>query len=352
MVLETPAVQTSLDPTELFPPIDEGPSWGTLLPVTDPSTIFRHSGWQTIRQRVYDSLGRTGQHHTRLHAFRRCGCDAYVMRTVAEPHQYRVTGSGCHDRFCTPCARERSQKIALTVIDQMRDSKLRFATLTVLSTPDPLAQRITHLLKSFATLRRTALWDQHVTGGVAFLECTYSTKRRQWHPHLHCLIEGSYMPQRLLSQAWYKTTGDSSIVDIRFVKSASHAAHYVTKYAVKPLSGIPTNEPDLLDEAVHALRRRRLCTTYGTWRGLLLTQTEPTDAWILVESLNDLIARAKQGQQDAVSILNRLAPRIADRLIDASTQSRDPPRADARQPDQMTMPAPTRFNALSWAAGP
>ena len=52
-------------------------------------------------------------------------------------------------------------------------------------------------------------------GGLYAVEAV--NKGRGWHVHLHVLVEGGYVSQRLLAADWQELTGDSCIVDIREV---------------------------------------------------------------------------------------------------------------------------------------
>lgn len=68
--------------------------------------------------------------------------------------------------------------------------------------------------------------DQHIKY-VAVVEWT-----KAGQPHIHCLIESSYVPQKWLSQAWNALHG-APIVDIRRVKPGQGAAKYLAKYLTK-----------------------------------------------------------------------------------------------------------------------
>ncbi len=253
------------------------------------STTFRHSGWRRERRLVAASLVRTNQPTCRREAFRWCGSDAYVLQSLTDPGVYRIAGSSCHDRFCLPCARERSNAIALNVLERVKGKSLRFLTLTVKSTDETLKDRLDHLYSSFQTLRRRAFWTSRVTGGVAFLELKWNSESCSWHPHFHIVIEGRYMAQQKLKSIWWAITGDSHIVDIRLVRDVETAARYVTKYASKPFNNSFVNRPIRLDEAVLALKGRKLLTTFGDWRGITLQRPPDPTAWVNIGPLEDFL---------------------------------------------------------------
>lgn len=307
---------TSLDPPETNPHcpqtvasigVEHLPS-SELDPLDVHSTActFRHSGWAHDRRRVYDSFRRTAQTGNRLQHFRECGKHAYVFQSLDSPDNYAIGGSTCHDRFCLPCARERSRLIATNVITELEKEQARFMTLTLKSDNEPLADLLAKLSTDFAALRRTKLWRNKVTGGVAFIEVKWKQNTQRWHPHLHCLVQGRYIPQRDLSALWLQITGTSKIVDIRFARDSAGVTHYVTKYASKPFDHTVIMEPNRLDEAVLALKGKRLCLTFGKWRGLKLTERVDAERWVSLGTLTEFLHRAESGDQAAATILQAL----------------------------------------------
>lgn len=277
------------------------------IDVRPPAAVaFRHSGWEATRRRIFDAFFRTAQPTNRKSQFQYCGSCAYILRNVEDPDVYRIAGSCCHDRFCLPCAKERSHAISLNVLEHLSKRRARFLTLTIKSTDEPLTDLLDKLYTGFQKLRQTKLWRASVTGGVAFLEINWSPERNRWHPHLHILIEGKYIPQPKLKALWYHITGDSYVVDIRLVLNADQAAKYITKYASKPFNNTFLTRPDRLDEAIVALKGRKLLLTFGTWRGVTLLHTPSDGAWQNVGSLQTYIENAAAGDKHARSVLNSL----------------------------------------------
>lgn len=298
------------------------------------SVAFRHSGWARLRRLVVESLRRTGQPETRITSFADCGSHSYVLQSVENRNLYRLAGSSCHDRFCLPCANERSHAIALNVTEQLVGKQSRFLTLTLKATNEPLHVTLDRLYAAFQTLRRRAFWKRRVTGGVAFLECKWVTKTRHWHPHFHVLIEGRFMPYQRLKSLWYEITGDSFIIDIRLVRTSAEAARYVTKYASKPFNKSFVNRPDLLDQAVVALKGRKLVVTFGTWRGVILARHVSEGAWEQIGSLDSLLSQAAHGDHEVRAILASITNADLSELY-----ARAPPPEPARViTDSLTRP--------------
>ena len=312
--------QTSLEPTETNVRFDHNkPLASKKAPSTDTeeeifasdnaACVFRHSGWAGTRRKVYESLRRTGQAPSRVLNFTSCGYGAYVLRSPTAPYRYKVAGSCCHDRFCQPCANDRSYRIASNVVDRLKGKRVRFLTLTVKNVHGSLAEGIRDLADAFRRLRRTRFWTLNVTGGVAFLEVKYNDQADRWHPHFHCLIEGKYLPQKVLSDLWLKMTGDSHVVDIRLVKDDRSVSRYVTKYASKPLNSSFSRDSRHLDEAVRALYGVRLATTFGTWRGVALIADLDPEGWTPIGNLDNWLRRAWQGEREAVGVATALGSR-------------------------------------------
>lgn len=313
--------------------------WGQSQATQSLSTTFRHSGWLRTRRLVFEALCRTEQPTSRIDEFSQCGSHAYVLRSLDNPAVHRIAGSSCHDRFCLPCARERSQAIALNCIDQIATKTIRFLTLTVRSTDEPLSHLLDKLYTSFQLLRRRKLWQRKVTGGVAFLEVKWMPKTNRWHPHFHCLIEGTYLPLQKLKSLWYQITKDSYILDIKLVRDLRNAAAYVTKYASKPFNNSFVARPNQLDEALLALKGRKLCLTFGTWRGVLLARTIAEGAWETVGKLEHIIQRAASGDIESRQIMHSLTD-----LDLADLYARAPP------PESLSIEPQPTHEQLTWFA--
>lgn len=243
---------------------------------------------------------------SRILAFASCGYEIFVFRSIADPPEYRTGGSYCHDRFCVPCGNHRSRTIARNLLEALPKTRVRFVTLTISDSTPMLDEKLNKLRTSFALLQRTVCWKRTVTGGAAFLEVKRSDRSESWNVHYHVLVTGKYIDQALLSHTWHNITGDSMIVDVRSAGSRESVSKYVCKYASKPVHPSVVRDPDLLDEAIVALKRRRLCQTFGRLRGVKLTDPGNEDAWEQIGTLDDFLVRERDGDQEIASILATL----------------------------------------------
>lgn len=276
------------------------------------SARFHHAGWASIRRRIWESLVRTQQAPSRLCSFGSCGSACYVQQSDIDASRFRLSGSRCNDRLCTPCANARSRRIQEALLAQMGGEGCLFITLTLCGRGEALAELIDRLYRHFKALRNHPTWSERIQGGAAFLEVKWSDKAQRWHPHLHIVADGRFVPQDQLSLAWRSISKDSFIVDVRRVRDQEACGRYVAKYASKPLNMSFGNTPRLLDEAVVALKGRRLCLCFGSWYGTPLSYAEDetladdlVDAagWHSFFPLEDILRQAAEGDAWSQSVL-------------------------------------------------
>lgn len=268
---------------------------------------FRHSYWQHRRERVYRVLQTIGHDPMRVHRFAHCGAGAWVQRAIGEKTKFRVISAKCHDRFCEACQREKRLKISRNLMSKLPDGRVRFVTLTLRSSATPLDQQIDRMLKAFAKMRRGRRLSKCFVGGIWFLEVTKNAKTNLWHPHVHCLVQGDYIPLDLLRLEWHRCTGDSYIVDVRDIKHVKEVCGYVTKYAAKAVNLAALQSEADLAEAMAVFRGQRMFAAFGTWVRLKLSATCESDVeWEYYERLATIRRKAKDGDDVAIHILHAL----------------------------------------------
>lgn len=311
------AADTSLVPDEI--PDHHGPC-RVAPPATLPRTLasdFRHSGWAAVRERVYAAMQAAGFPAGRLNRFAACGSHAWVESrggmdltsvggSIMQPDRYRIRCNHCRDRFCVPCANVRAGVVSRALIDLLNGRPARFITLTRKHTDAPLAEQVDALYVAYKKLRKHPIWVNKVSAAAAMLEITRNRDSGQWHPHLHVLAKGVYIPHDDLRDAWHHATGDSFIVDIRYIRDQAAAAGYVAKYVTKPMVATYSTSPEAVREALEALHHRRTVLLTGEWKSLRVESTADDAPWCYEGTLESLLCRAYAGDAPALDILRQL----------------------------------------------
>jgi len=230
---------------------------------------------------------------TRIDRLRECRTRAYFA-CHAITHEVKVYATTCKDRWCPLCSAARASRIAAAVRDWCGTiNQPKLLTLTIASSNVPLRDQIDRLIKSFNTLRRDDLLKDKLRGGIWFFQVTWSPDRKQWHPHIHAVVDCDYIRQRYIANRWEQITKDSRVVDIRTVKDAKSAARYVARYVARPamLSELPS--PQRI-EIVTALKGVRLVNTFGNAHKAGLLKKEPLDRslWVRLGSWSVITAIA------------------------------------------------------------
>ena len=237
-----------------------------------------------MADRIYELWDNATNSH-RLVQYRQCKTSAWFV-VNRQTRQVRVTSNACGLRWCPLCIRSRTTLITNEVAAWLRTAKKpKFLTFTLKHTTAPLASQIDALYKFFRALRKNPKFADKVRGGVWFFQIKRSSKSGDWHPHIHTLIDGDYMPQKMLSKLWERITHGSFVVDIQQVRDAKKAADYVARYAAAPCRLSDYDTADAL-EIVTTLHGRRVCGTYGSGKLIQLRPKSLDDAseWVQIDS--------------------------------------------------------------------
>lgn len=317
-------VTPSLDPEETKSIPARGGSLGTTPPLDDPGINWRHSGWYQTRDRISLAMESYGVPAARLDRFRHCGSNAWVYANTADPSDLRVMANCCHDRWCQPCQRAKATAIRTNLATIAHGKRLRLVTLTLRSAPTTLRDQLQRLLTSWRKLKASKFWRSRTTGGAMVLELTWNKTRHTWHPHLHVLHEGKYLPHSELKKLWSTITGGSFIVDLRPVKDVRGGLKYLAKYIAKPVPHSLTLDQRLLVACIEALHGSRTINTFGRWRGTKLTTLDDDTAWLPIDSLASLTERAHHGDPEALRLLTLLTEHSS---WDLTAANKSPPNS-------------------------
>lgn len=206
-----------------------------------------------------------------------CRSVAWFVRHKAT-RQVKVASSRCNLRWCPLCIRTKRYIMRQSVTPWvLKSKKPKFLTFTLKHSTADLADQINRLYRAFAKLRQSVLWKKHIAGGMWFFQVKTSKTDGLWHPHLHVIAAGSYIPREELSAKWLAITGDSCVVDVRAIKSAQKTADYVARYAAAPADMADYSDAESM-EIFDALAGRRLCGTFGTGKEIQLVPKKCPDA--------------------------------------------------------------------------
>ncbi len=302
----------------------------------DLAETFRHGGWKHTRKIINDTLleMRYSVNKRRQPAFACCGADATVEKRFLGTKgacEFRIRSTKCHDRFCIPCSNERAQRYRTCLLQWMyQRPNLSLITLTIKQSDATLTECLDRITKHFRTLRTRPIWKNAVDGGVAIIESKIADDGKSWNCHFHIICQAKFIRIGDLSAAWLQITKDSHVVDVRRVGALNGAVQYVTKYVTKAADHNIIRSPKHLREALVAFTGRRLVSTFGTWRGLILSENpdaeqEPSataSSWSPCGRLHDVLARALIGDAESLAIVRAIAPHKF------RTRSRPPPPPD------------------------
>ncbi len=250
-----------LDNEETSEQIDPQPTYAAIL---------RHScePQYAAALRLYSILD-GGPENGRARRLSDCRQNAWFTRHV-ESGEVRVASSACHLRWCPVCCNARRNYVTHSVAEWLTEADHpKLITLTLRHTSAPLEHQISHLYDFFRELRRRKEFKAAVKGGVWFFQIKKSEKDGMWHPHIHALVTGLYLPRRRLSHMWCEVTYGSMVTEIRSIHDPAKVANDVARYATSPGS-LVSLPPDDAIEMVEALHGRRICGTWGSGKGISL----------------------------------------------------------------------------------
>lgn len=249
--------------------------WPRNLPPQNSLQESIHERHWDTRQLIIAALNDSYYTRQKKHARRLAQC-ADGAALYVHPTQGHVSPwlSRCGSRLCPFCARKRSAAAAsqiFSAITIMRQP--RMIVLTVKSTEAPLAEQLVALRHAFARLRRYKLWHDRVTGGIYTIEITRNAQTGLFHPHVHIIYDGQYIPQSGLRKAWHKATGGAEIVWISKLRERQNAANELAKYIGKP-QGVKDWPNQAIREHEAATRNQRLLHTFGSLHGRHVKDTD------------------------------------------------------------------------------
>ena len=243
----------------------------------------------------------------RRDAMGRCG-QAGVTMTCGACGAPSVFPYRCGARTCPSCARRVAAAVADRADQRVAAHDLimstqgwdgvgrpqrrgwKMLTLTARMTvecrfdPDELRQQIRMLLANFRRFWRVTDWGRQKrdsrTHRKRSRRDTSYIRAIEVSPkgmvHLHVLVYGEFVPQRLLQSIWSDICGDLAIVDIRAVRGVRRALREVLKYATKGEKG-PREQARHAAAVELAFRNVRRVEYGGALRGVRTPESSGGD---------------------------------------------------------------------------
>jgi len=202
---------------------------------------------------------------------------ASAVRFYVDPQVGRVRPwiNRCRHKLCPFCGRARTAHVAGQIEAIMRDMKHpRAIILTVRSSDHPLRDQVAALRRWFRKLRSRSFWKERVRGGVYTMEITINEKTQLWHPHLHVVYDGTYMPFKLLQKNWHDITQGSEVVWVQDVKDAPGAARELAKYIGK-IQQVDRLQDHHIRAYADGVNRSRMVQTFGNTHGKRAEDHDP-----------------------------------------------------------------------------
>lgn len=288
----------------------QGPAWEARAECPDHPVRGVHHRHHRKRAAILRAL-RDGDDPAltrRADRIRYC-CSSPHIRVCQDGSPALVLGR-CRDRLCPLCSDFRGRECAARLADLIRRMNApRFVTITLRNSAEPLAAQVDRLFLHFRALRATPWWKSKVRGGVYSLEVTRNAATGTWHPHLHLVCDGEYLPQRELASLWERITGDSRVVWIEAIHDAQKTAKYVATYVNTPPDVHTWGDEPICEYAI-AMHGRRVLHSFGSCHGANIDaarEKEAPPASRAVCSVRELVERACSG--------NAAAERACDYLI-------------------------------------
>ena len=249
------------------------------------------------------------QHKTDALRMAYCATSATVsldIRTsVVKPWLHR-----CGSRLCPFCSRARHRHVSGQVEHAVNHMKHpRHVVLTLKSTPDALTLQLQHLTESFARLRRLPFWTRNVLHGIYTIEITLNSSTGLWHPHLHIIYDGSFIPVAQLKARWHEVTGNSDVVWIEQVGDRAKAIADISKYVGKPQASKHWPAPKLLEYAT-AIHGKRMIQCIGKRQPHAVHDADPNPGppeELLTLSLARIVFRAAAGLPTPIRLATEIA---------------------------------------------
>ncbi len=192
-----------------------------------------------------------------------------------------LTGKYCGTRICNTCNRIRMAKLINGYEPVLKlYSGLHFVTLTIPNVSgDDLRGELDLMYANFRKITDTLRKKKIKYAGLRKTEVTYNTKKKDFHPHIHLIVEGKEVADMILKM-WLKLNplANRKAQDIRPADDGSLKELF--KYTAKVVSKINGKQViiiEAVDTIMRALYKRRIIQPFGKLTKYIEEEIEEED---------------------------------------------------------------------------
>jgi len=177
----------------------------------------------------------------------------------------KITGKYCNNRWCIVCNRIRTAKLINGYLPRISQDLADpfFVTLTIPNVPGP------DLRRSINEMTRTIIKINHLfrhrrnfrLKGIRKIECTFNFRSKEFHPHLHLLVDGIEVAKELVKE-WMNHYPDADKRGQDLRPADQNSLIELFKYSTK-ITAESKNNPEALDTIFKALYKKRVFQPIG-----------------------------------------------------------------------------------------
>lgn len=232
-----------------------------------------------------------------------CGREksAIICLTCGQTHSVFL---GSRDRTCPACNKQNYARLNNRYKKAILEAKKPlFLTLTAKPVPKQDVKVVRDLGKALTRFLHRKPYNKSYRGVLAVVECK-KTSYGWFYYHIHCLLDGDYVPQSQISKDWFECSG-FPIVWVERVRSPTRALKYVLKYILKGFTS--ELDQDRLDFK-KSMKGARFVRNYGDYYAFYHTATHvyfpcpnchSVKSWVVWDFSNQIDLFQNKGAYDS-----------------------------------------------------
>jgi ribosomal protein S27E len=189
-----------------------------------------------------------------------CERSFLTIQCIKCGHQHRVL-SGSKERTCPACSRELYRALYDRYEPIVIGSRnLKHLVLTSKPVKKQSSQVVRALITCFVRLLHRKPYRRVWRASIASIECK-KTPSGLFYYHLHCLLDGDYVPQSQISLDWREISGFPICFIKAVIETPKRSLRYILKYVMKGSTGLV--DPEDRINFKESMKSTRLIHSYG-----------------------------------------------------------------------------------------